>query len=169
MDQDKFFSIVLKAVNDVINSAVIFSFAFCKMQLSRKLKIVNDHETNPGADGQIEPSCNLDPTTKPTGFVQLLRRIEKERKARVAQKISKILQQTLDFVTFCSCGLTRAHIFGLASIGHATRNTHSSKTCCSKSPALTARTRKCLQRAVGLENQTSDTSVGKVNEGKSVK
>ena len=67
------------------------------MQLSRKLKIVNDHETNPGTDGQIEPSCNLDPTTKPTGFVQLLRRIEKERKARVARKISQDLATNLGF------------------------------------------------------------------------
>lgn len=40
MDQDKFFSIVLKAVNDVINSAVIFSFAFCKMQLSNAFSIL---------------------------------------------------------------------------------------------------------------------------------
>ena len=118
--------------------------------------------------GRIEPSCNLEPTSKPTGFVQLWEGLKKKEKQELREKSRKILQQTLHFVTFCSNVVTGAHIFGMASISHATGDTHLSKTCCSKSAAPTAMTRKCLHRAVGLEDQTSDTSVKKIHKGESV-
>lgn len=102
--------------------------------------------------------------------MQLLRRVKKERKTRVTRKSRTLVQQTLHFVTFCSNVFTRAHgVFGTVSIGHAASDTHFSKICCSKSAALITRTRKCLHLALGLENQTSDTSVCKVYKDEDVK
>ena len=102
--------------------------------------------------------------------MQLLRRIKKERKTRFARKITQLVQLTLNYVTLLSNAFTRAHnVFGMVSIGHASSDTNSSKICCSETAALITRTRKCLHRAVGLENKTRDTSICKVHKDEGAK